>query len=230
MQRIRSAILACLAVLPASAGAIDVSGQTTQTLQPGDVLSFLISDGSFSFYAGNMGIAAAPTDISVDFASLPGAAGQFSAVLESTGGGMQAQFSQPLYWQSGVFNGSGYQGPVSVLYGSIHLPESVSQQIFSNSVAVLQLSYTGPGQTLGLSPYTLQQDMTVSLSGGALQVGAQNQGVLFSGFTSSSGASKSADSGFVTPEPHSFAILLAGAALFCIVGRFLKRFSQRNIQ
>jgi len=66
---------------------------------------------------------------------------------------------------------AGYGGAVSVLDGSLQLSEALSQQLFGSSAAVLTLLNTGPAVTVDCH-YTLQQDMTVSLEGGGLSVGA----------------------------------------------------------
>ena len=76
-----------------------------------------------------------------------------------------------------MFQGSRYSGAVSALEGSLQLSETRSQQLFGSSPAVLILLNTGPALTVGLPPYTLQQDLNVSLGGSGLSVGARLGGV-----------------------------------------------------
>jgi hypothetical protein len=93
-------------------------------------------------------------------------------VLESGDGSVSVSFGTPLSFTSGIFQGTGYGGAVSVLDGSLQISEALSQQLFGSSAAVLMLLNTGPAVTVGLPPYGLQRDINVSLGGGGLSVGA----------------------------------------------------------
>jgi hypothetical protein len=226
MKWFRSVVIAAVALLPANAGTVNISGKTTQEILSGDVISFLISDSSFGFHAANMGIPSAPTYLSVNFASMPSdIGGQFSAELESTDGSISVAFPQPMNWQPGIFGGSQYRGPVSTLTGPLRLQESLAQQIFSDSLAILVLSYTGPDEIIGLAGYTLPEDLTVSLFGGSLNVGSQIEGAMLQ--TSGTRTLRGTDA--TAPEPHSGVILLGGGALLCAIAKLLNRLTQRNI-
>jgi hypothetical protein len=111
-----------------------------------------------------------------------------------------------------MFQGAGYGGAVSVLDGSLQLSEALSQQLFGSSAAILTLLNTGPAVTVGLPPYTLQQDMTVSLEGGGLSVGAPLGGVAL---TDSPDPPDPPD----VPEPGSAVLLPGGGALLWALAR-----------
>jgi hypothetical protein len=162
-----------LSVLPLGAGTIDVSTQASVFLDTGDTLSITVPDWNFNIDAAKFGLPVYPTHVGFTFVSVPESSpGQFEAVLESGDGSVSVSFDAPLSFETGMSQGSGYSGAVSVLDGSLHLSEALSQQLFGSSAAVLMLLNTGPAVTVGLPPYTLQHDMNVSLGGGGLSVGA----------------------------------------------------------
>jgi hypothetical protein len=162
-----------LSVLPLGAGTIDVSPQVSALLDTGDALSITVPYWNFSIDAAIFELPVYPTRVGFTFASVPESLpGQFEAVLESGDGSVWISFGAPLSFTTGMFQGSGYRGAVSVLDGSLQLSEALSQQLFGSSGAVLILLNTGPAVTVGLPPYTLQRDIDVSLGGGGLSVGA----------------------------------------------------------
>jgi hypothetical protein len=166
-----------LSALPLAAGTIDVSTYASALLDTGDQLSFTVPSWNFSIYAANYGLPVYPTAVEFTFVSpVQDSPGQFEADLESGDGSVSVSFA-PLSFVPGTFQGSGYSGAVSVLQGSLQLSETLSQQLFGSSAAVLVLNNAGPAVTVGLSPYTVQQDMNVSLGGGGLSVGARLSGV-----------------------------------------------------
>ena len=162
-----------LSALPLGAGTINVSAQVSALFDTGDELSFTVPSWNFGINAANFGLPEYPTSVEFLFVSdsvdLPA---QVEAVLESGDGSVSVSFDAPLSFETGMSQGSGYSGAVSVLDGSLHLSEALSQQLFGSSAAVLMLLNTGPAVTVGLPPYTLQHDMNVSLGGGGLSVGA----------------------------------------------------------
>lgn len=207
-------LCALAAGLPAAT--IDVSTQTAQLLQSGDSLEFLFTDSSYVLHASTLGMSASPSQIFFNLASLPaGMAGQFTAAVESVDGSVSALFPGPVGWTSGMVQTSGYSGSASVLMDSLTLSSTLSQEIFAGSEAELELTYTGPDVTLGLPGNSLKNDLTISLAGGPLSVGALDYGVTLSG-----GGSVAA------PEPDSIAMLLAAGVLLCVVSGALKRFGR----
>jgi hypothetical protein len=74
----------------------------------------------------------------------------------------------------------------------------------------LTLLNTGPALSLGMPPYTLQQDLNVSLGGSGLGVGAQLGGVALM-------ADPPDPPG--VPEPGSGLLLLGGGALLWALSR-----------
>jgi hypothetical protein len=166
-----------LFALPLAAGTTDVSTFALASLGTGDELSFTVPSWNFSFNAANLGFPLYPTNIEFTFATaVQNSPGQFEAVLESGDGSVSVSFA-PLSFMPATFQGTNYHGTVSVLQGSLQISETLSQQLFSSSAAVLTLLNAGPAVSLGLPPYTLKQDMTVSLGGGGLGVGARLSGV-----------------------------------------------------
>ena len=79
--------------------------------------------------------------------------------------------------------------------------------------SVLILRNAGPALTVGLSPYTLQQDLNVSLGGGGLSVGARLGGVALRDSESDPAE---------VPESSSGVLLLSGGALLCALSRLRK--------
>ena len=215
-----------LSVLPLGAGTIDVSTQASVFLDTGDTLSFTVPSWNFGIDAAKFGLAEYPTRVGFMFASLPeGSPGQFEVVLESGDGSVSVSFGTPLSFTSGIFQGTGYGGAVSVLDGSLQISEALSQQLFGSSAAVLTLLNTGPAVTVGLPPYGLQRDINVSLGGGGLSVGAPLGQVSLVdpplgrvSLMDSLDPLDSPDSPDV-PEPGSGLLLLGGGALLWALAR-----------
>jgi hypothetical protein len=201
-----------LSALPLGAGTIDVSAQVSALFDTGDELSFTVPSSNFGINAANFGLPVYPTEVEFAFVSAPeDSPGQFEAVLESGDDSVSVSFGAPLSFLPGRFQGSSYSGAVSVLEGSLQLSETFSQELFGSSPAVLILLNTGPALTVGLPPYTLQQDMTVSLGGGGLGVGARLGGVAL--------VQPSDPPDPDVPEPGSGLLLLGGGALLWAFAR-----------
>jgi hypothetical protein len=200
-----------------SAATVDVSMQTTQALQSGDSLAFLFTDASYARLALSMGMSPYPSQIFFDLMSAPvGAAGQFTVELESEDGSASAPFPGPVQWTSGVVMTSEYSGSASVLTDSLTLSSALSQQIFATPDADLILTYTGPDITVGLPPYSLKNDLYVSLTGGPLTIGAMVDGVTLD----------EADPASAAPEPNSAALTFGAGMLLCAISLVLKRFGR----
>jgi hypothetical protein len=200
-----------LAALPLAANTIDVSTSALAVLHPGDTLSFEISDRSFAANAARYGQPSAPTAISMQFVSTPGIRdARLAATLESQDGSVFVAFGNLLADLPGTFSGAGYQGPVTSFRGSIGLSQAQSQEIFSGSSALLVLQNRGTDDlTLGLPPYTLRQDLYLTLLAGSMSAGATQLGVQL-------------DTEPV-PEPHPGPLLLAGGLLLCAIATVWKR-------
>jgi hypothetical protein len=204
---------------------VDVSMRTAQLLQSGDALTFLFTDASYAQLALGMGMAPYPSQIFFDLISAPvGAAGQFTVELESQDKSAGALFPGPVQWTSGVVATSGYSGPASVLTDSLALSSMLSQQIFADSHAELIFTYTGPDVTVGLPGYSLKDDLSISLTGGPLSIGAMDYDVTLSnglgGATAPSGPNSTA------PEPNSAALTFGAGMLLCAISLALKRFGR----
>lgn len=200
------------------AATVDVSLQTTQVLQSGDSLAFLFSDSSFARLASSIGSTPDPSQIFFNLCSAPvSPTGQFTVEVESLNDSASYASSAPVEWSSGVANNSEYSGPVSVLTDSLTLSSTLSQKIFAGSYAELILTYTGPDVTVGLAGYALKNDLSISLAGGPISIGAMDYSVtLDDGSTSASAA----------PEPNSGALLLAVGTLLCAISLALKRWGR----
>lgn len=200
------------------AATVYVSSQTTQVLQSGDSLAFLFTDSSYARFASGMGMAAYPSQIFFDLISAPvGAAGQFTVELESEDGSDSSLFPGSAQWTSGVVATSEYSGTASVLADCLTLSSTLSQQIFAGSDAELILTYTGPDVTVGLPGYSLKNDLSISLTGGPLSIGAMDYSVTLDAGASSASAA---------PEPESGGLLLALGMLLCAISVVLKRFGR----
>jgi hypothetical protein len=199
-----------------SAKTIDVSSQTTQELQSGDSLVFLFADTSYAQRASSMGMASSPLEIFFNLISTPiGSAGQFTATLESMDGSASALFPGPITWSNGVAQTSGYSGQASVLSDNVTLSSALSREIFAGSEAELALTYMGPDVTVGLPGYSLQHDLTISLAGGPLSIGAMNYAVALVSRVPVAQA----------PEPNSAVMVIAAGLLMCAISLALKRFA-----
>jgi hypothetical protein len=202
-----------------SAKTIDVSSQTTQELQSGDSLVFLFADTSYAQRASSMGMASSPLQIFFNLISAPiASAGQFTAALKSMDGSDSAPFPGSLTWSNGVVQTSGYSGQASVLSDSLTLSSALSREIFAGSEAELALTYTGPDITVGLPGHSLQHDLTVSLAGGPLSIGAVNSAVSLVRRVPV----------VATPEPGTAALVFAAGLLMCAVSLALKRFARSS--
>jgi hypothetical protein len=205
MKMIRLGLLASLAVLSSHAGTIvDVSRQTAPVLNPGDTLFFLVSDLSLP---GNI------NQVAFQFISQSiNPASQFEAELTSRSGTVAIAFPTVQISRSLVVS-AGYTGPVWSLVGILQLPDTLSSQLFQNTHATLVLHNLGPSTTLGLSGYTLPQDLTVSLSSGSTNAGAVVNGALYEDPPPPTAA----------PESNSVALLVSGGVLLCLFSKALKR-------
>ena len=206
------------AVLPLDAGSIDVSTEATAWLNPNDTLTFEIPFGTYSLAASQYRLSVYPTEVGIVFVSAPvDAPGQFDAALQSADGSAEDAFGAALSFISGEYSSSGYTGytgPVSALQAVWHLPAGISGQIFGGSGAFLTLRNAGTAINIGLPGNTLAGDLSVTLSGGPLGVGALRGAVTFQ------------DSApLVTPEPHGQALLTSAGALLGLLARRRQGFS-----
>ena len=219
-------------------GTIDVSSQSTQTLQNGDSLEFLFSSSSYANYAAGMGMSAYPGMINFMFASMPGnVTGQFAAEIESADATVSAVFPGSIGWTSGYAQSSGYSGPISGLMDTLSLSSPLSQALFAGSEAELILTYAGPDITVGVQGRSLRQDLTVSLSGGPLSMG----GMVYSAALNNGGATTGGalmgraltagpltggalTGGTAAAEPESGALLMMAGVGMCVFAAALKRF------
>jgi hypothetical protein len=205
-----------LSALPLAARTIesDVSAQVSAVLNTGDALWFTVPSWNFGINAANYGLPEYPTSVGFVFVTAAeDSLAQFDAVLVSGDGSVSVSFGAPLGFVPATFQGSRYSGAVSVLEGSLPISETRSQQLFGSSSAVLILLNTGPALTLGLQPYTLQQDLNVSLGGSGLSVGAPLGGVAL--MADPPDLPDPPD----VPEPGSGLLLLGGGALLWALSR-----------
>lgn len=222
MAFIRCGWFIWLAALPLGAGTIEVSSAPTATLHAGDALTFGVADWNFAVQAAHFGLPQYPTHIGFTFVSAPvNETGQFIAILGSNDGSVEVAFDAPLSFIPGSFQGAFYRGPVSTLQASMTLSGTLSQQLFAGPGAVLILRNAGPDVVLGLPPYTLREDLSVSLIGGGLSVGGPRGAVRLDDPPESAGTE--------TPEPGSGSLLLAGAVLLCAATGVWKRRSHQRI-
>lgn len=207
-----------LTTLPLAAGNIDVSSQTTVGLNTGDVLFYTVADLNFVQDAGGLGVSQYPTAVEFSLMTAPLAgATLFTVDLESSDGTVWAALPAPVSFAPGSFQSSLYKGPVSVLSGTLYLSASASQQLFGGS-AILAVHDDGAPLALGLAPYTIGQDLFVSLSGSGFSVGALQGSVVLD-----------PPGPDPVPEPPAAWLLLAGGTLLVGVSAALNRASRKRI-
>ncbi len=167
-------VIALLAAsLPLAASPINVTNQTTASLNPDDALFFTLATYGFAVNGAAFGISPYPALVSFSFVtSSPGPGGPFDAVLETPSGSVIAAFPGLLEFAPAQYQGAYYSGPAGEIEASLVLSPALSQQLFSGASAVLVLQNLGPTASVGLSSYTIPHDLTMSLSGGGLTTGA----------------------------------------------------------
>jgi hypothetical protein len=228
----RLAILAILAVLASFPLAADTiyPEQSTITLNTGDSLAFTFTEASYAANAARYGASASP--VSLSFALITSELSgvfNFSATILAYDDSAEIPFGNEAVTE-GRFTGTYYKGAVSVASGSVRLSAADSAAIFTSSRAVLVLENTGAAVTLGLAPYTLAQDMQITLtgltqSGSSLSVGglvssvslerAQPSAVLLTNNSLSTLESSGTDA----PEPQSWVLIAAGAGAMLLMRR-----------
>ena len=199
------AIVALLAAsLPLAADPINVTGQTTASLNTDDALFFTLASYNFAYDARLFGLPVLATGMSFSFVtSSPPPSGMWDALLETPGGSVIAVFPGSLeFVATGSYHSGSYTGPVGVIQGSLALSSAESQEV-GDSPVVLVLQNLGSAVTIGLPPYDIQHDLTVTLSGNGLSVGAVVGAV---GLADPPGPD--------VPEPGS-GWLFAGGAVLC---------------
>ena len=201
MKLLGIGVWACALAVSLSASTIDVSGQSTQTIQAGDSLVFLFSGTSYAKCAEGMDMSPYPGSVNFTFASMPVVgSGEFTAALESADGTAFAEFPNPVTWTSGYAQNSGYSGAISAVVETLALTPDLSQELFSGGAAELVLDYSGPAVTLGMSGSDMRQDIAISLVGGPLSIG----GMVYSvGLDDDPIVETNATQGSVAPEPGS---------------------------
>jgi hypothetical protein len=230
--------LVWLFAAPVFGATINVSGVSEVTLYSGDTLTFAITAPGYQANAARHGAPEYPTAIS--FTLLSAATGEdwsLSAEIVAGDGSTSALFStlsiRPVSVQS-----AGYEGSAMSIRGSLQLSPEASQAIFSGPVARLALRNNGGEATVGLSPYTLSQDLLASVSGGGLKVGAVVESALLERPSGAAPASynlsqtaelSGAGGPQSVPEPQSIC-LLAGGVLLISLAHVLKRRRRVSIQ
>ena len=223
--------------LKVAASTIDVSSATTAAVLTGDSLSFEVFTWNFAVNAAQFGLSPYPTDVWFTFVAAPlDGPAEFEAALQSEDGSVSAGFGGPLSFTTGTFTGSGYQGAVATLQGYLHLSPHLSTELFGGPSMRLMLRNTGLDVTLGLAPYTLPQELFVTLSAGPLSVGALPGAVtlekapLQEGVPQEGAPQELPIHDAQVPEPRSGALLVGGGMLLCLVSRLLNRVGRRRGQ
>jgi hypothetical protein len=208
-------LIALLAAsLPLAANPINVTNQTTASLNTDDALFFTLATYGFAIDAAAFGLAPYPAVVSFSFvSSAPGPGGLFDAVLETPSGSVVAAFPDLLRFVPAQYQGAYYSGPVGEIEASLTLSPALSQQLFSGASAVLVLQNLGPTASVGLSSYSIPHDLTVSLSGGGLSTGAPVVEATLDDPPAPPGV----------PEPGSGWLLAGGAALCWAAAATMKR-------
>jgi len=158
---------------PLVASPINVTNQTAVSLSTDDALFFTLATYGFAVDAKAFGFSPYPAVVSFEFVTgVTDSGGPFDALLETPSGSVIAAFPGFLEFLPAQFQGAYHSGPVDDIEATLALSPALSQQLFSGASAVLVLQNLGPAASLGLSSYTIPQDLTVSLSEGGLTTGA----------------------------------------------------------
>lgn len=214
------ALLACTRV---QAGVVepvpvDVSGASTQVLNPTDKLLFTVLSSNYSKQAEHWGFSSYPSSISFQFLTAPGPrSGEFTAWWQSAEGELWAPFPGTLSWSAGWFQSSAYTGPVSVLRGSMALSSATAAELVGSS-AVLVLENEGAPVEVGLLPYALGGDLLVNFSTSGFGAGGVVTRVQY------------LDPPFVAPEPGSGLIFVVFGIVLCCSSWAMNRILRRHIQ
>jgi hypothetical protein len=206
---------------------VDVSDQVSLSLRTGDTLAFEIRSGSFEKNALAFGLPIYPTEIS--FALVVGPLlrpGSFSASLGPLDGGVSVDFAGPLGFQDGSLSAGGLRSAIYTLQGDLDLSPQLSQEIFAGGTTILRLRNDGPDVTIGLDPYTMRQDLFMSLASGPMTVG----GIVDSATLESSGglravsfANAERNDASAVPEPASSGLFWAGGIILCMLSTAMAR-------
>jgi hypothetical protein len=197
---------------------VDVSAAGSQLLNPTDRLLFTVLSSNYSKQAARWGFSSYPSSISFQFFSVPGpGAGEFSAWWQTPDGELLAGFPGTLSWSTGWIQTSAYTGPISVLHGSMSLSSIMAAELAGNSAVLVLENKAGP-MNVGLPPYTLGEDLLVSLSTGGFGTGGVVTRVQY------------LDPPAPAPEPSSGLILVAAGLTLCCISRAMNRISRRHIQ
>jgi len=214
------------AIFPTLAGTIDpipvnVSNGLTQQLNPEDKLMFTISDRSFAVNAAQRGLSVYPAQVTFQFVTaLQTNTGDFTALLEATDGSLSVDFPGTISWLTGRMQSSGYTGAVSVLYGSMSLSSTLARELFAGSSAVLVLENQGESMDIGLPPYSLAQDLSVSFSGTGFGVSGPVTRVQYMDPPARIGV----------PEPNPGLLLAVAALPWAAAGKLVHRLADCIIQ
>jgi hypothetical protein len=207
-----------MAALPLAANTMNITNATSAVLNTGDTLSF-----TFSTY----GPSAAPSNVSFNLVADALASGAlFQATLTSRDGSITTEFAQPSTFRPSQFQGAYYHGAAASLYGSLTLSNDLSSALFAGSSAILELQNLGPAITLSFAPYTLAQDLSVSLYGNGVARGGVPVQVRLE--TSSDDSADNypshlgLNSSAAVPEPASLLFVLL-AVLFASAAHLFRR-------
>lgn len=202
------------ALLPLAAGCIDVTAQTFAYVHPGAQIE--IQFGVWNYGWNNPGYSPYPTEIGLELIGQPAAGSLFDGWLESLDGTVSAPFS--LSVSPGSFSaGGGSTIDVTVIAGSVFLPEPTSQLLFGanignyNSAARFRLLNLGDGFTLGIGPgYTVRNAVSEPGIGG-------DGPVHTAGITGKVVVSN--------PEPSTWLLLVGAIGLLVALHRIRRRVS-----
>src|SRR5260370_16842981 len=212
------------------AGTMDVSSSESVLVGAGDTLSFELFTGSYSAAAQQFGLSPYAQMLRFCLVSAPTGPGeQFSATLRTADASVSLELGDTLDFAPGFLSSTGFQGAVSTLQGQFHLDSQLSQDLFSSGPVWLVLTNLGSDLTLGLPALLLTHDLSASLSGGPLSVGAITCDVLLQHpvptfALSPYGNTVSVDA-FSLPEPGTPWMLVGGGALIAALSRRFKSIS-----
>ena len=167
-----------LVVVCSCASTKDISNETVVLMHHGDVITFAVEVFEYGIEAARLGAPQIPNQVSFVIALSPSESPvQLEATLQSTDGTASMPFPL-LRIQSGEMQSYRYTGAITAISGSLGLSSAVATQLLGNNAVFLVIRNAGPAFTIGGLPYTISQDMNVSLTGNQLSVGALISGVV----------------------------------------------------
>jgi hypothetical protein len=208
--------------VPATAGTINVTGDSQVTVGTGDSLTFYISDNSSGSqtlsYPGEIQVLLGGMPLGGPVASIPGTSGVymsgfvFDGTLESQNGAVSVPLTDPNATRLGLPNGdmlmtpgsrsgASYSGAIDLVSAEVIVGSQQDATLFATNEVMIDFLNTGASFTFGYAGTSIGSDLSASLFNqeGSQSVGAQVTKVELA----------------TVPEPGTVGLLLIGLIIMC---------------